>query len=188
MVAVKLLQPATSRGEATRARLLEAAENEFGERGFHGASVASITGRAGLGQGTFYLYFPSKEAIFVHLVDAIGEALCEELEAALDGIYERHRLRTEASRVLLAFAWQQTGRSHLVQEARFVVPEAFRRFYQALVELLVRHLGELPPGERLSGGPAQICACSWLGAAAGVGLYCQWQRLTPPLEWLTTAP
>ena len=66
--------PATARGEATRRKLLDAAEKEFGGKGFHAASVSSITTRADVGQGTFYLYFHSKEEIFVTLVRDIGPA------------------------------------------------------------------------------------------------------------------
>ena len=44
-------RPLTARGEATRRRILNAAEIEFGEKGFHLASVSSITTRASVGQG-----------------------------------------------------------------------------------------------------------------------------------------
>jgi hypothetical protein len=53
--------PVTVRGEQTRRRLLEAAEEVFGELGFRRASIAEIVRRAGVAQGTFYLYFDSKE-------------------------------------------------------------------------------------------------------------------------------
>src|SRR5690349_5872213 len=69
------LQPVTARGEATRRRLLTAAEQEFGSKGYHGASVSSITQRADIAQGTFYLYFHSKEEMFVTLVRDIGHEL-----------------------------------------------------------------------------------------------------------------
>src|SRR6478672_9570593 len=67
--------PVTARGEATRRRLLNAAELEFGTKGYHGASVSSITQRADAAQGTFYLYFRSKEELFLTLVRDIGHQL-----------------------------------------------------------------------------------------------------------------
>lgn len=44
--------------------ILDAAIQVFGEKGFDGASVADIAEAAGLGKGTMYLYFESKEDIF----------------------------------------------------------------------------------------------------------------------------
>ena len=65
--------PKTRRGRETREKLLQAAEVEFGERGFADASIASITQRAGVALGTFYVYFESKEEIFRALVTHMGE-------------------------------------------------------------------------------------------------------------------
>lgn len=56
------------KGEESRKRLLEAAANEFSNRGFHETKVSEIVKRAGLTQPSFYLYFQSKEAIFDELI------------------------------------------------------------------------------------------------------------------------
>ena len=61
-------EPRTARGRATQRKLLDAAAIEFGEKGFHEASISSITGRAGTALGSFYTYFESKEALFRALV------------------------------------------------------------------------------------------------------------------------
>jgi AcrR family transcriptional regulator len=58
----------SARGLETRNKLLEAAEQVFGDLGFHDASIVKITEAAGVGQGTFYLYFGSKQEIFDELV------------------------------------------------------------------------------------------------------------------------
>ena len=57
-----------AKGLETRRRLLDAAERVFGEIGFYGASIVKITEAAGVAQGTFYLYFASKQEIFEELV------------------------------------------------------------------------------------------------------------------------
>ena len=51
-----------ARRSARGGRLLEAAEQVFAELGYHDASIVKITEAAGVGQGTFYLYFASKKA------------------------------------------------------------------------------------------------------------------------------
>ena len=60
--------PRTARGRATQRKLLDAAAIEFGEKGFHEASISSITRRAGTALGSFYTYFESKEVLFRALV------------------------------------------------------------------------------------------------------------------------
>ena len=47
-----------------RERILDAAIQVFGKKGFAGANVADIAEAANIGKGTVYLYFKSKEEIF----------------------------------------------------------------------------------------------------------------------------
>ena len=56
--------PRTARGERTLRKILDAARDEFGERGFSDSSIVGITQRAGVALGTFYTYFDLKEAVF----------------------------------------------------------------------------------------------------------------------------
>src|SRR5262249_12019933 len=58
----------------TRARLLEAAKEEFEETGFLEARISDIADRASISHGSFYHYFDSKEQIFRE-VAAAQEAL-----------------------------------------------------------------------------------------------------------------
>jgi len=57
-----------------RSRIMKAALDEFSERGYHAATIDSITERAGIAKGTFYKYFNTKEGLFNALKeDTIGE-------------------------------------------------------------------------------------------------------------------
>ena len=79
--------PRSSRREATRARLLQAATAAFAERGFHGASVEDICERAGFTRGAFYSNFSDKDDLVLALFDQhatrVG-ARAEELAAHTD--------------------------------------------------------------------------------------------------------
>ncbi|MBX2801498.1 MAG: TetR/AcrR family transcriptional regulator [Myxococcales bacterium] len=55
--------------EARRAQIKERALVVFGEQGYHATSVSDLVAAAGVARGTFYLYFDSKDAIFVELLD-----------------------------------------------------------------------------------------------------------------------
>lgn len=58
-----------------RDALLKAAAAVFTERGYHQATVAAITIKAGMATGSFYSYFSSKSSCFLGLVDALYERL-----------------------------------------------------------------------------------------------------------------
>jgi TetR/AcrR family fatty acid metabolism transcriptional regulator len=57
-----------SKGERTRAKLLEVAAAEFARLGYHNTKVGDIVKRAGVSQPAFYIYFESKEAAYEELV------------------------------------------------------------------------------------------------------------------------
>jgi AcrR family transcriptional regulator len=63
-------QPANAltKGERTRARVMEAGRRIFEERGYIESRVSDIVAEAGIAVGSFYTYFASREALFLTLV------------------------------------------------------------------------------------------------------------------------
>lgn len=64
----------------TRAELLAAAKHLLASKGFHATKVTDIAAAADVGTGTFYLHFPTKEALF----DAVVEDTVAGLKAVTD--------------------------------------------------------------------------------------------------------
>src|SRR3954464_9770516 len=60
-----------------RTQLLAAARSVFAKKGYEEATVAEIVGRAGVAQGTFYLYFPGKESLAGAFAELVSERLAE---------------------------------------------------------------------------------------------------------------
>jgi len=58
------------RAEARPEEILDAALDEFTERGFEAARMEDIAKRAGISKGGIYLYFPSKTALLEALIEA----------------------------------------------------------------------------------------------------------------------
>jgi len=69
-------QPAQrQQGAATRTRLLEAGMQVLAERGYHAARVDDVVSLAQVSHGSFYLYFPNKEALVLELARSCAEEL-----------------------------------------------------------------------------------------------------------------
>lgn len=66
--------------ERRRMDILLAAAKLFGQRGYHGTSVADVIEAAEISRGTFYLYFDSKDAVFLELMEQFIQRIISVLE------------------------------------------------------------------------------------------------------------
>ena len=126
------LAPVTARGEATRRRILDAAEDVFGEMGYYEASVSEITRRAGVAQGTFYIYFHSKRETFIELVEDIGDRLRATTSAAIQDAPNRIEAERLGYAAFFRFVYAHRRIYRIVEDAGRVAPEVAREYYRRL--------------------------------------------------------
>src|SRR5947207_6668635 len=69
---------ALTKGEHTRAAILDAAIARFGRDGYRATSVADIARDASVGGTVTYAYFPNKEALFLAAVDEDAAGVIRE--------------------------------------------------------------------------------------------------------------
>jgi len=89
-----------------RADLLAAARAILAEKGLEAATVSEIVARAGVAQGTFYLYFPSKMAI----IPALDAELNEHILAAVRDAVARATSAAEVVNMGVRAAFQELER------------------------------------------------------------------------------
>ena len=126
------LMPVTARGEATRRRILDAAEEIFGEMGYYEASVSEITRRAGVAQGTFYIYFHSKRETFVELIEDIGTRLRTATSEAIQDAPDRIEAERRGFIAFFQFVYEHRRIYRIVEDAGRVAPEAVREYYRRI--------------------------------------------------------
>ena len=166
--------PRTPRGERTSRKILTAALEEFGERGFSEASIVGITRRAHVALGTFYTYFDSKEEVFQALVrDMSGQVrdhVAPALANAADGL-DRERLATAA---FLRFAAEHKQVYRIIDEAEFVDPQGFRTHYETTAARIAARLAEAAARGELRSDESplahEVVAWALMGANVFLGL------------------
>lgn len=81
-----------SRGEIKRRQILRAASEVFATKGYRGATIAEIAGKAGIAEASIYQYFRGKEHLLLSVPGNWFDELAEELERVFSGTlapYER---------------------------------------------------------------------------------------------------
>jgi len=164
------LAPVTARGQATRLRILRAAEVVFGQKGYDGASIAEICRLAETALGSFYVYFPDKKAAFIELVDSLGARLRSELAASVAGKKGRLAIERAGFRAFFDFVAQHSRLYRIVGQAEFVDEAVFRRYHERLAEGYVRGLSEAMARGEIRKADAEVLAYALMGIADFLGM------------------
>jgi AcrR family transcriptional regulator len=166
--------PRTPRGERTLRKILDAARDEFGERGFSDSSIVGITQRAGVALGTFYTYFESKEALFQALVRDMSAQVRDNVGPALKGAKDGLDGERRALEAFLRFAHDHRDIYRIIDESEFVEPAAYREHYETTATRIAARLvaardkGEIGAG--FNDEDLNILAWAMMGANVFLGL------------------
>jgi AcrR family transcriptional regulator len=136
---------------AKRAQILHAATDVFSTREFHAVPVEDVAVAAGVGKGTLYLYFPTKEHLFYATILEALDVLLGELRAAIDGCHGEAALRAFVG-CMLDFFWRRRQLAvlmhryeHRLREPEGVEWRARRAQMVAMARTLVEPHVDLAP-------------------------------------------
>jgi AcrR family transcriptional regulator len=161
-----------AKGLETRRRLLDAAELVFAELGFYDASIVKITEAAGVAQGTFYLYFASKQEIFEELVRDLNLRVRQAMQEAASQGRDRIEVERLGFRGYFQFASDHPALYRIIRQAEFVSPETLQYHYEKITEGYVEGLrGAMERGEVAAGDPEVL---AWALMATGEMLAMRW--------------
>lgn len=167
--------PRTERGRRTLRKLLDAAAEEFGEKGFHEASVSSITRRAEVALGSFYTYFDSKDALFRALVADMSEKVRTSARSALSENMGALEIERAALAAFLHFAAEHKEVYRIIDEAEFVDPASYRQHYETIAARIADRLRAGTAQGEFRDGLSELEAWAVMGMNVFVGLrYVVW--------------
>ncbi len=140
------------RSGETRSRILQGASSRFTQRGYDATSVADICTTAGVSKGAFYHHFPSKQAVFVALLErwlealdatvrdsgGPGETAPERLRRLAGLIDEVSELGTGRIPMFLEF-WRQAAKDPAIWR---VTVEPYRRFRSVFSHMISDGINE----------------------------------------------
>lgn len=174
-VSSKNKKPKTVRGRITRNKLLEAAEIEFGEKGFHEAGISGITYRAGVALGSFYTYFESKEEIFRAVVNYMSQRTREWIGERVAGATDRLTAEKLGIEAYIEFARQHRSIYRIMTEAEFVAPAEYRQHYEGFATAYRENLEKAAKKGQIRKGDFETWSWSIMGISVFLGMrYADW--------------
>lgn len=134
----------------TAGRILDAAGDAFGSRGYGATSLDDLARSLGIRKQTILYWFPSKEALLGACLDAAALELASELEATLAGAPDGWPRIEALARKAFRLAARRPSLVGLVREADRLGPPASTRLVERLAPLVQRASGWLD-GEMAAG-------------------------------------
>ncbi len=108
--------------------LLRIGERLFAQRGYRGVSIRDITNAAGLGMGSFYTYFASKESFYAEILDSIEQRGKRELEKHVNSFHSPLiRLKTLFRYAILSLKSNEILKGLYTGDKRYLYPGAEER-------------------------------------------------------------
>ena len=135
------------RSETTRAAILAAALKLFSQHGYDATGVAEICAEAGISKGAFYHHFPTKQTLFLALLNEWLEGLDEQIQSILfvapnmaEGLVRMAgmagQFASQAGGNLPMFLefWTQASRDPAVWHATIAPYQRYQRVFAGLVQ------------------------------------------------------
>lgn len=168
--------------EARRNDILEAAKTVFFEKGFHATTMDQIAEAAELSKGALYLYFPSKEELYVSILLEGLELLRQRFEEAVKGIKGWENKLRQIGLAYYNFYREHKNHFHILffLQHSEISPNVSDALYQACFEkgmscliFLFQTIQEgIESGEIATQNATELSAILW-GSLNGIILLCE---------------
>jgi TetR/AcrR family transcriptional regulator, fatty acid metabolism regulator protein len=166
----------------TQQKILDAAIDVFAQKGYHDTRVDEIVDASKTSKGAVYFYFPSKQDIFLAIVDKFASLLEERLKPAIaqesSGVervsialqvclktFEQYRSLAKV------FLVQAAGLGVVFEDKQIEIHNRFARLIQQQLDDAVRE-GDIPPID------TEVAAYIWMGAIYNMVI--RWVRTGKP--------
>ena len=162
--------PKTARGRETLERICRAAEQLFGEKGYHGTMISDITKLAHVSAGTFYIYFESKLSLYRYLLSQYGHLIRKHVSMAVANCKTRREAEREGLRAWLGFVAEHRYVFNITWESLFIDQELFDDYYATFSAAYAEHLRDSQEKGEVKGIDPEVLSFALMGINNFIGL------------------
>jgi AcrR family transcriptional regulator len=163
------------KSEATRLAILQRAATVFSERPYHEVLTDEISTRVGVGKGTLYRYFPSKEALYFATIVHGLAGMRDAITAAVAPDLPLERVILDLTRTVIGYFWERRDFFVLLNrhESKLEPSERaeWQRDREAVVDLVARRLAQELRRNGVRGVDSRLAVEMLFGMIRAASLY-----------------
>lgn len=159
------------KGQIKKNQLVKASLTLFLKKGFHECRIEDIASKAGVGKGTFYLYFKNKEQLVDELLDEFMEEIRATLNWVIDNVEEGADLnevfKEEGRRLVQTMDKNKKLAHFFFREGKSVSPQINKKIIQftnEIVELSENTFAMAMAAKMIPIQNPRVCAVSVFGS------------------------
>ena len=164
-------RPKTKRGRQTFQALLSAAEHQFYVLGYHGATIKDITSDAGVGLGTFYIYFNDKKSCYQYLLLQYSHYIRSQIAQRIEHAKDRKEAERLGLLEFLEIVRDNASIYHIIWESLYIDKNLFIEYYTTFAQYYKR---AIEANVNVKGGykdfDSETMAYTLMGIANFIGL------------------
>lgn len=163
-----------------REAIFNAAAQVVGEHGYTDASISRITEAAGIAQGTFYIYFKSRQELFDELLPHVGAEMLVYIGERIHSAGDVYEMEEKALRAFFSYLAEHPGFFRILNEAEVAAPLAHRKHFALLTSHYVQSLRKaVKAGQIARFKPSELETLAYMFMASRSYLYLRYVKDRP---------
>ena len=122
-------KPKTKRGQITLDKLIKSAEKNFLAHGFYNTTINNITHDAGVGLGTFYVYFDEKLSIYKYLLSQYSYQIRKQIAINVNETHTRKQAENIGLKSFLEYIKENPHIYRIIWESLYIDQKIFVDYY-----------------------------------------------------------
>lgn len=162
--------PTTRNGKATFKIITDTAIDLFYKQGYHNTTISNITNSAGIGAGTFYLYFPNKLSLYKYILNEFQHNIRKEIAEKVSSVEGRFEKEKEGIKTFIKYAIENPHSYNIIWESLYIDKKLFIDYYEGFANRYERGLDESISDGEMHDVNTELVSYILMGVSNFIGL------------------
>lgn len=162
--------PKTRNGKATFQLIIDTAVIVFYKQGYHSTTIKDITNTAGIGAGTFYLYFKNKLVLYKYILNNFQHDIRKTIAEKVQSVEGRFNKEKEGIKTFIKYAIKNPHSYNIIWESLYIDKQLFIDYYDGFAKRYERGLTKSIADGELHDVDTELVSYILMGVSNFIGL------------------